>query len=688
MTIHLNSTLIELNQGRPNKTIHKLGEEGIKTVEDLLWVMPLHWEIVPEVSPFDKVRIEGLFRGEGRIAKVKSQRSRYRGKGRAILYRVEVSVRDRHGPLRIDLIWPNAYPSLKEKIEGMDRISFFGKIRKWKGRAVLMGPTIVEEGGKVPRLQIQYPTLGGVRSFRFKSLVDKIPESLWKSLEDPLSKEQLQSLSLPHLRESFELIHGHLSHEVFLGEEDFKRARKRLIYHEFYLEQIQVDIRRQARRDKTSIRIEVSFETVEKIFGQFPFELREGQKKAVWDIVRDFKAPFPMRRMIQADVGHGKTVVAFIGAMIVGLGGHQAALMCPTETLARQHYRNARPLFEKQNLRCVLLLGGGSRKNLDILEKISSGQIDFVIGTHSLFQERVRFKSLALSIIDEQHKFGVTQRASLAEKGHGTHVLIMTATPIPRSLACTGYGELDLSIIKDASFVRKGTQTRIVTPASFETFLGFLKTRMDMGEQIYVVSPVIEDGGDHGLSAVKKVFERFRDFFPHISIELLHGKLDSREKNLVFESFLKGDIQMLISTTVIEVGIHVVNATVMAVINSERFGLSSLHQLRGRVGRGDKAGFCFLVTESDDPHSLRRLKVVEQISDGFEIAEADLSFRGEGDLFGHFQSGQSPRKVADMTRDQDIFWQVKKDFQLLRSSDVYRDNYRKFSRELSAVENI
>ena len=344
---------------------------------------------------------------------------------------------------------------------------------------------------------------------------------------------------------------------------------------------------------------------LEKTAAHFPYQLTSDQKKAIREIARDMQSGTSMTRMLQGDVGCGKTTVALVSALIANLNNYQATLMCPTETLALQHYQKAKPIFKHFDLTCQLLLGSYSGKQKkEILQDIGSGQIYFVIGTHALFQDQVQFYNLALSIIDEQHRFGVSQRLKLSLKGYKGHILTMTATPIPRSLRLTHYGDFDISIIKNPPQNKKKTQTRIITTSLFAKFLSFVATRINMGEQAYIVAPAIEHNPDCNFTAVKKVFIRFQNFFPQTAMELLHGKLTSQEKKLAFNRFAQRETKILIATSIVEVGIDIANAGIMAIMNADRFGLSTLHQLRGRVGRGHRPGFCFLITESHNAKAL------------------------------------------------------------------------------------
>jgi ATP-dependent DNA helicase RecG len=373
-----------------------------------------------------------------------------------------------------------------------------------------------------------------------------------------------------------------------------------------------------------------------------------------------------MMRLVQGDVGCGKTTIAMIAAMIVIDQGDQVALMCPTEALATQHFLSCSELFDSKKYNVRLILGSTPAKEKKLIQKeLEDGSIQFIIGTHSLIQDSIVFKKLGLAIIDEQHKFGVDQRIRLTSKSEGTHCLIMSATPIPRSLSLTQYGDLDISTIKVMPSGRKGHKTRIVTKETFQQFLSFIMTRLSLNEQIYVVVPAINENTEveQDIHNLVDILERFKKYFPDHNVEGMHGKMKTDEKSQVFSAFKNHKVDILVSTSVIEVGINVINATVIAIMNPERFGLSSLHQLRGRVGRDTKPGFCFLVNDKIIPaQSMERLKVIENNTDGFKIAEEDLKLRGEGDLFGTDQSGSHTQKrIANIILHADVLYEARAD---------------------------
>ena len=428
-------------------------------------------------------------------------------------------------------------------------------------------------------------------------------------------------------------------------------------------------------------------QAVADLISSLPYQLTADQVGVWSELIEDFESGHPMMRMIQGDVGCGKTTIALMASLLIAKSGSQVALMCPTESLANQHYETFKENIH--DFEIELLVGSTKPKEKKaIYNRLRDGELKIVIGTHALIQDAVEFSDLQLAIIDEQHKFGVDQRLKLTRKGKATHNLILTATPIPRTLQLAQYGDLDISSIKTMPAGRKGIKTRIVKPDTYEKYLSFIKTRLTMGEQIYIVAPAIEESETLNIQNVNEIEKEYQKYFPEYSIKALHGKLKSDEKAKVLQEFKSNKVQMIISTTVIEVGINNPNATVMSIYNPDRFGLSSLHQLRGRVGRGEKVGFCFLVMK-DKPSqdSVDRLKILEKTNDGFEIAQADLENRGEGDLFGTDQSGNiSSKKVASIFEHFDLFNQVNKDIQaLIAQNNPIIDEYVKSMKQNTKI---
>lgn len=667
------SPLEALNRHRTSKNIQKLNNADILNIYHLLWLLPKAVESIPDPSPFENIEEGQLFQGHGKIVSCKFHPNFFRkGKGRALLYNGSAIVQDQMSNARLNLKWFNAYPNQKKSMETMEgEIFFMGKPSRYRDQYQIVAPEMSETPFQEELAsQAKYPTVNTVPGPYIARLIQNIPDKLWETLEDQLPNELQKEHDLMTLKTAFRILHGFEE----APEETYKLARKRLVYEEFTIEQKNLKLRRIKKLEVPESKIIVDEKQLAKLEAQFPYQLTDGQLTSNREVLNDLNSPYPMMRLIQGDVGSGKTTVALIASLLVISQGHQAALMCPTESLARQHFESSKELCQQQDIKCSLLLGSTPAKEKKLInEQLEAGEIDFIIGTHALFQKTVHFKSLKLAIIDEQHKFGVDQRIALTEKGIGTNTLIMTATPIPRSLCMTHFGDLDISLIAELPSNRKGIQTRVVEEENFQKFLAFIKARMNQDEQVYIVVPAIEESENMNLMYLEKVLSRFKKFFPANNIEGIHGQLKAEEKDEILKGFYRGDINLLVSTSVVEVGINNPNATVMAIMNPERFGLSSLHQLRGRVGRGDKPGFCFLICDTSTPEaSKNKLKVLEKTNSGFIIAEEDLKIRGHGDLFGKQQSGNvSKYRIADIVTDVDVLYAVKKHFD---ENDVIIDN--------------
>jgi ATP-dependent DNA helicase RecG len=674
MNLNLQSSLIDLNKGKSNKSIEKLLQAGIRTVEDLLWILPLSVLEMPKLNSFKNATLSQLFLGRGKILHIDSKPGKSFGKGKIRLLNITATVQDIYSSQTISLKWFNAYPSIIKKINSFTELEFEGPISQFQSQLQIVTPIIrefdVEElSGKqndkdAKSYKVKYPTINTVGSAQISNIISKIPHDFWSAVPDTLQETIHQKRKLIKLNEAFKILHGKTSlSKIELTH--LKSAKKRLVYEEFLREQLKISLRKNKDHNQESIKLNIIDEDYAEILALFPYELTSDQKEVCRVIRLNFNSGSPMMRLIQGDVGSGKTSVALVASMIVLKNNFQAALMCPTESLALQHFLTLKPFLTSHGFSCSLLVGSTKKKDKKVIyEQLINGEIDFIIGTHSLIQEKVKFKRLALSIIDEQHKFGVNQRLELSNKAQGSHTLIMTATPIPRSLSLTQYGDLDISVIKTMPEGRKGTQTKIVTQENFQQFLNFINTRLSMGEQVYIVVPAITDNPESDLLNLEQVLKKFSEYFPNFRIKGMHGQLKGEEKQELFRDFTDHNFDMLISTSVIEVGINVINSTVMAIMNPDRFGLSSLHQLRGRVGRGAKPGFCFLVNDKKiSTNSMKRLKVIENNTDGFIISEEDLKVRGEGNLFGSEQSGVNEfRKIANIIDHCDILLDVKEDF--------------------------
>jgi ATP-dependent DNA helicase RecG len=673
----LGSFLGKANQ----KSIDKLNTAGIREIRDLLWIFPLRVIELPPLRNFDYIEEGRIFIGRAKILNVQAKPNfRVRGRGKAMLYNISVHVQDTLSDKIVSLKWFNSYGSIKEKISNSVYIEFMGEASVFNGQLQFANPEFHNlEASNSPspfvtvsnELKIQYPTVNTIPGVTIKKFIDRIPMELWNNIPETLPLSMIQRKKFLSLSESFKVIHAKVKPTAELEA----NAEKRLIYEEFFEDQIKIFLRRQYFKKPKAHSYKVDEETYKLFCARYPYSLTKDQAQTLEEVRRDLSGPHPMMRLVQGDVGCGKTTIAMIAAMIVIEGGAQAAIMCPTEALATQHYISTAELFEEKQYNVKLLLGSTpAKEKKQIYKDLADGTIDFIIGTHSLIQESVQFKELGLAIIDEQHKFGVDQRIKLTGKTSGSHCLIMSATPIPRSLSLTQYGDLDISTIRVMPSGRKGHKTRIVTIETYSQFLSFIMTRLSLKEQIYIVVPAISENveTEQDFHNLESVLEKFKKYFPDHKVEGLHGKMKPDEKAQMFRAFKDNKIDVLVSTSVIEVGINVLNATVMAIMNPERFGLSSLHQLRGRVGRGDKPGFCFLVNDKEiSKLSMDRLKVIENNTDGFIIAEEDLKIRGEGDLFGTDQSGSNTQKrLANIILHADVLNEARADaLQLIEAKD-------------------
>ncbi|HHP7244091.1 MAG TPA: ATP-dependent DNA helicase RecG, partial [Elainellaceae cyanobacterium] len=471
---------------------------------------------------------------------------------------------------------------------------------------------------------------------------------------------QLQDPLPAKLREKYELvgIQEAIAHIHFPPDGDaLELARRRLIFDEFFYLQLGLLRRRlNQRQQQTKAVLAPTGHLIDQFYQVIPFELTGAQRRVVNDILNDLHNPVPMNRLVQGDVGSGKTVVAVVAILAAIQSGYQAALMAPTEVLAEQHYRKLVNWFNLLHLPVELLTGSTkTSKRKQIHGELNTGELPLLVGTHALIEDPVRFHQLGLVVIDEQHRFGVEQRARLQQKGDHPHVLTMTATPIPRTLALTLHGDLDVSQIDELPPGRKPVQTTILSARDRAHAYDLIRREIAQGRQVYVVLPLVEDSEKLDLRSAIDEYQRLQEtVFPEFKVGLLHGRMTSAEKDRAIAQFHANDTQILVSTTVVEVGVDVPNATVMLIEHAERFGLSQLHQLRGRVGRGADQAFCLLMSSSKTETARQRLKVLEQSQDGFFISEMDMRFRGPGEVLGRRQSGLPDFALASLVDDQDV----------------------------------
>lgn len=679
--------LATLYSSRKPAFLGQLESIGIKTLEDILWLPPRKVSLIPPVQSFECIKVEEYFKGVAKVLNFSSKPNFYRKRSRGpLLYTAKMTVLDSLSSQTLTLQWFNCYPNVVKKYQSFDEVIFQGQVEEYKGKMQIVNPQIQERNhveeleSSPPEFLVTYPTINKIPTSVFTKIINKIPKDYWDLIPNPIIHFDETNKFALSLAQAFKILHAQIPPEDFSASL-FNQALERLAYQEFFLEQIKIFYRRSHIIQKKAPVVDLAKETIEQLLASFPYTLTDDQSTVLAEVIHDLKQGCPMYRLIQGDVGCGKTTIASMSLAITALRGYQAALMCPTEALALQHYQNLKDFFRSFKIDCELYLGSTPlvhKRNLQARALQDSPLV--VIGTHSLIQKDMDFKNLALAVIDEQHKFGVNQRIQLTSKGDGCHCLIMTATPIPRSLSLTQYGDLDISIIKSMPSQKKEAKTKIITPEHFEKFLSFLKTRLLMKEQAYIVVPAIEESQHIEMQNLENAVERFKVFFPEFNIGALHGKMKSEEKEIIFKNFMNHKIDLLVSTSVVEVGINNINSTIMAIMNPERFGLSSLHQMRGRVGRGGKPGFCFLVLDKKpNPKSLERLKIIEQSTDGFKIAEADLEIRGEGDLFGTNQSGYVyQRKVANIFKHHEQLQKARQDCQSLYN-DLGSEIFDQFS---------
>ena len=673
---------------KPSPTFEKLAAAGIQKISDLLWILPLRIHKSPPPSPFREAVLDQFFRGSGKVihVEVKPAFGR-RGKGNILLYNGYAVVVDDLSQESLSLRWFNLYPNQKKQIEALTHINFLGQVQEFKAQKQIINPQILTTEEVAPYI-IEYPTVNKIPGNTLKKAIELIPPLLWSKV--PQILPELGYDKKLSLGEAFKIIHGRIAPANFNSKLK-EQAEERLIYEEFLIDQLKIQTRRKFIKQKDAPILKANDLLLKNLKSTLPFTLTLDQDKVLGEVLKDLKSGHPMMRLVQGDVGCGKTIVAYLASRVVTQLGHQVALMCPTEALAQQHFESFKQLAPEISIE--LLLGSTKAKDKKLLlTKLKNGEINIVIGTHALFQDSVGFHKLGLAIIDEQHKFGVEQRLKLVAKGEGTHSLIMTATPIPRTLSLAQYGDLDISTIKMMPLGRKGIKTRITEKQNYDKYVEFVKSRLMQKEQAYFVFPAIEESETMDLQNVKESMNKYQESFRAFKVEMLHGKMRPEEKQKVVQDFRDQKIHILISTSVIEVGINIPNSTIMSIYNPERFGLSSLHQLRGRVGRGEKAGFCFLVLDKElPPDSYHRLEVIEQNLDGFVIAEEDLKFRGEGDLFGVDQSGSvTSKKLANFLTHTSILEQVVADVERLKETrpDILSPIFEKLAKDQKILDTI
>ena len=648
-----------------------LAKEGIHHAQDLLFFFPRRYLDRSNVQKIEQLR------GLGEEVTVAGTITHIGEQGFKAKKRLEIVVKDETGGIKA--VWFKGAYYMKKRFTVGQKIALFGTVKQF-GRHLSMAHPETDDISKESDLTdfstivAIYPS--GQHFHKARVYNSNIQQWMAQLLNHPslshiipefLPEYILSSYGFPNRTEAIRAIHNPGSHD------SHKQALKRFKFEEFFLFQLSMErIHSERLAAKAGPSLTKNTPNTRHYFEHIlPFELTFGQKKALRDIQDDVRSGRQMNRLIQGDVGAGKTVVA-MGALLMAVdNGFQGALVAPTEILAEQHYATLKEAFSQLNLSIRLLVGGqkvGLRR--DVLTDIEGGGCDIVIGTHAVIQKEVRFHNLGMVVIDEQHRFGVQQRAALLQKANNPHMLVMSATPIPRSLAMSLYADLDISLIKGLPEGRKTIRTAIRSEKKRTDVYHFVEQEIKDGGQIYIIYPLIEESEALDLKDATAGYEKICERFPSAQVSLLHGRIPSEEKDAIMQSFAKGEIDILVSTTVIEVGVNVPNASVMIIEHAERFGLSQLHQLRGRIGRGSRQSYCILMPDHAVSESgAVRLKTMERTTDGFKIAEVDLKLRGPGDFLGTKQSGLPDFRFGDIIQDQDLLELAKKQARELMEQD-------------------
>jgi ATP-dependent DNA helicase RecG len=625
-------------KGIGEETAQNLAEMKIFSINDLLEYFPYRYDDyslrdLAEVQHDEKVTVEGKVHSEPSL-------SFYGRKKSKLMIRLFV------GRYLIKVVFFNQ-PYLKNKLIVNETITVTGK---WDAHRQTITASEMQAGpnGKIKDFEPVYSLRGKITNKGMRKFIYLAFQQYGQFIEENMPSSLLQTYKLLNRKDALQAMH------FPKNAEDVKRARRRFVYEEFLLFQLKMQALRKFEREHTpGISQEYDLSKVTEFIKCLPFPLTTAQKRVVNEIMTELKASTRMNRLLQGDVGSGKTVVAAIGLYASVTAGFQGALMVPTEILAEQHAQSLNDLLAPFQVRCELLTSAvkGKRRR-EILADLSNGEIDILIGTHALIQDEVSFQKLGFVITDEQHRFGVEQRRVLREKGENPDVLFMTATPIPRTLAITVFGEMDVSIIDEMPVGRKTIETYWAKPEMLDRVLSFVEKELAKRHQAYVICPLIEESDKLDVQNAIDVHTTLSHYFQNrFQVGLMHGRLSSDEKDTVMKAFSVNDIQVLVSTTVVEVGVNVPNATIMVIYDAERFGLSQLHQLRGRVGRGSDQSYCILLAAPKSEVGQERMRIMTETNDGFVLSEKDLELRGPGDFFGKKQSGIPEFRVADMVHD-------------------------------------
>ncbi|MDO6354133.1 ATP-dependent DNA helicase RecG [Caloramator sp. CAR-1] len=669
---------IQYLKGVGPKIAKYLSSLGINTVKDALFYFPRDYEDRTNIKPISKLENDEMASVIVEVAQIFPSKKTKTGKTlNKILFKNETGF--------ISGIWFNQ-PYIKNNFKIGEKVLLYGKVSKQFGEITLVDPQYEKDYEETQGINPIYSIN--------KNLTQKIMRKIIKQALNFIDQE-VEELLPESLRKIYDLldIKNAIINIHFPKDKNMlKLAKRRLKFEELLIIQLGLfELKKKYSSSTTSYSMAVSKE-LKALKEKLPFELTEAQRKVIREILIDMKKNTPMNRLLQGDVGSGKTIISVIALFNCAMNGYQGVLMAPTEILAEQHYNTILELLKDWNINIALLVGSTSKKQKEeIIRKISQGEISIVIGTHALLQENVEFKNLALVITDEQHRFGVRQRATLINKGYNPHVLVMTATPIPRTLALFMYGDMDISVIDQLPPGRQKVETYFVRPNMREKVYDFVKKEVEKGRQAYVICPLVEESEKLEAESVLEMAENLKNnFLKYNKIGILHGKMSASEKDEIMKKFKNNEIQVLVSTTVVEVGVNVPNATIIVIENADRFGLAQLHQLRGRVGRGNYKSYCILVADAKTDDAIERMKIMTKTNSGFEIAEKDLELRGTGEFFGTRQHGLPELKVANLFKDIDILMQTKEVArELIQSRRLLDKDYYKLKLRIEElIQNI
>ena len=659
-TADLLTSPVQFIKGVGPQRAELLAKLRLRTVRDVLFFFPRDYQDLTDVRSVDEFEEDTLLSVHGMVEEVELRNT---GPGRSML---GVLVRQENYYLRA--LWWNQ-PFMRDKFAIGQRVLLSGKAALHGGRWQMTHPRVqfLEPGQEQPegKLLPVYPLTLGLNQGQVRHVVRTVLDRYLDAVDEVFPAQFLEEHRLCAIKEALPQIHFPVSRQTL------HQARRRFVYQELLVLQLALALRRQQYSASRAPALESTAKIQARIERLLPFELTTGQRQAWSEVSADMGRGFPMNRLLQGDVGSGKTIVAVCAMLLAVAHGYQAALMAPTEILAHQHARTLATLLEHATVRIGVLTGsltGSARQKM--LDSISRGEIDLVVGTQAIVHAEAQFAKLGLVVIDEQHKFGVRQRASLKQAGVDPHYLVMTATPIPRTVAMTQFGDLDISTISDSPPGRQTVHTYLPTPEERPKWWDFFRRKLREGRQGYVVVPLIEGSDQVAAASLDETYEDLvHGELEAFRVDLVHGRLSSPEKEAAMDAFRRGQTQVLVATSVVEVGVDIPNATIMTILDAQRFGLAQLHQLRGRICRGTHPGYCCLFADQQSEDAERRLQALLESTDGFRLAELDFELRGPGDLLGTRQHGLPPLRIADLTRDADILSEARGDARALVESD-------------------